>query len=104
LKHSYTLEDLSGKKTTKLDLQAELGLPQDDGVPLFGTISRLVEQKGVDILLDALEEMLGTNLQFVLLGSGEPCFEKAFQELAGRYPDKVAVHIGYDQALSHRIE
>jgi len=71
---------------------------------LFGTVSRLVEQKGVDILLGALEEMLGADLQFVLLGSGEPRFEKAFLELAHRYPAKVAVRIGYDHGLSHRIE
>jgi starch synthase len=104
LKHSYTLEDLSGKTATKLNLQDELGLSHDARVPLFGMISRLVEQKGVDILLDALEEMLGANLQFVLLGSGEARFEKAFLELADRFPAKVAVRIGYDQALSHRIE
>jgi starch synthase len=48
--------------------------------------------------------MLATNLQFVLLGSGSPALEKAFQELAHRYPDKVAVRIGYDHPLSHRIE
>jgi starch synthase len=104
LKHSYTSQNLSGKKAAKLDLQAELGLPQNDQVPLFGSVTRMVEQKGVEILLAALEEMLGSELQFVLLGSGEPHFEKAFQDLARRYPPKVAVRIGYNHALSHRIE
>jgi starch synthase len=104
LKHAYTAEDLAGKRACKLDLQAELGLPQTDQVPLFGAISRLVEQKGMDILLGALEEMLGADLQFVLLGSGEPRFETAFQELATRHPTKVAVRIAYNHGLSHRIE
>ncbi len=104
LKHSYTAEDLTAKRAAKLDLQAELGLAPNDQIPLFGTVGRLVEQKGVDILLDALEEMLSAELQFVLLGSGEPRFETAFVQLAARYPGKVAVKIGYDHALSHRIE
>jgi len=104
LKHAYSPEDLAAKSAAKLDLQAELGLPANDKIPLFGTVGRLVEQKGMDILLGALEEMLGSNLQFVLLGSGEPRFETAFLDLAARYPTKVAVKIGYDHALSHRVE
>jgi starch synthase len=63
-----------------------------------------VEQKGVDIELGALEEMLAAKLQFALLGSGNPYYEKAFQTLAQRYPEKVSVKIGFDQALSHRLE
>jgi glycogen synthase len=104
LKHSFSADDLGAKKAAKLDLQAELGLPQNDQVPLFGSITRLVDQKGIDILLGALEEMLGANLQFVLLGSGEDRFEKALSDLAARYPLKAAVRIGYDHGLSHRIE
>ena len=104
LPHPYTVDDLSGKTADKLAVQARLGLPQAAGIPLFGTVSRLVEQKGMDILLGALEEMLGAGMQFVLLGSGEARFESAFAELAARYPDKVAVKIGYDHALSHQIE
>jgi starch synthase len=104
LKHSFTADDLSAKNAAKLDLQTEMGLPPSVRVPLFGTVTRLVEQKGIDILLGALEEMLGANMQFVLLGSGEPRFEEAFRRLAARYPSQVAVRIGYDHALSHRIE
>src|SRR5207244_8934330 len=70
----------------------------------FGNISRLVVQKGSDLLLGALEEMLATNMQCVLLSIGSPALEKAFQDLSHRYPDKVAVRIGYDHPLSHRIE
>ncbi len=95
---------LAGKAADKLALQKELGLPQQKKVPLFGTISRLAEQKGVDIQLGALAEMLSADIQFVLLGSGSPAFERGYLELAKRFPDNVAVRIGYDEGLSHRIE
>ena len=104
LPQPYSAEDLSGKIVDKLELQKQMGLPADEGVPVFGTIGRLVEQKGVGIQLAALEEMLGTALQFVLLGSGESAFEQAYQALAKRYPSKVSIRIGYDQAVAHRIE
>jgi starch synthase len=104
LPQPYSVEDLSGKSAAKGQLQAQMGLPRLEKVPLFGTVSRLVDQKGMDILLPALEEMLGASMQFVLLGSGDPRFEHAFIQLAARHPDQVAVKIGYDHALSHRIE
>jgi len=93
-----------GKFANKLELQAELGLPQDAHVPLFANITRLADQKGVDIQLGALEEMLAANLQFVLLGNGNAYYENAYRNLGRRFPKKVAVRIGFDSALSHRIE
>jgi starch synthase len=104
LNHPYSSQDLRGKAAEKLDLQTELGLAAAADVPLFGNVSRLVEQKGSDILLGALEEMLSTPMQFVLLGSGSPWLERAFQRLVFRHRGKVAVRIGYDHALAHRIE
>ena len=104
LPQAFTLRDLRGKEAAKLALQREMGLPPAPEIPLFGNISRLVDQKGSDLLLGALAEMLATTMQFVLLGSGSPTLEKAFQDLSRRYPDKVAVRIGYDHPLSHRIE
>lgn len=104
LKHPYSVSRMAGKKANKLDLQGELGLPPNSSLPLFGTITRLADQKGMDIELGALEEMLSADIQFVLLGSGAPTYERAFQNLAIRHPAKVAVRIGYDQGLSHRIE
>ncbi len=100
----YSSADLSGKTACKAALQAEMGLPVNEPVPLFGSINRLVEQKGVDIQLGALEEMLSADIQFVLLGSGNPAFEAGYLDLARRYPTKVAVKIGYNHSLSHRIE
>ena len=104
LKHPYNATDLGGKIANKLELQKEFGLPVDATVPLFGNIGRLAEQKGVEILLGALEEMLRAKLQFVALGSGAPAFQKAYQDLMRRYPSQVSVRIGFDEGLSHRIE
>jgi len=104
LKHAYTAEDLSGKLAGKTELQSELGLPVNEKVPLFGSVNRLVDQKGVDIQLAALDAMLGEEMQFILLGSGEARYEQGYRDLARRHPTKVAVRIGHDQGLSHRIE
>jgi starch synthase len=104
LKFAYSADDLTGKAANKCELQKELGLPVNGALPLFGSITRLADQKGVDIQIGALEEMLSADMQFVLLGSGSQEFERAYLSLASRYPRKVAVRLGYDQALSHRIE
>jgi starch synthase len=100
----YSVTRMAGKLANKLELQRSFALPVDKDIPLFGTITRLADQKGVDIQLGALEEMLTTNIQFVLLGSGSPEYERGYKMLAKRYPNKVAVHIGYDEKLSHQIE
>lgn len=104
LPHPYSVENLSGKTANKLALQKELGLPVNERVPLFGSVSRLAHQKGIDILIGALEEMLSADMQFVVLGSGDATFESAYKDLEQRYPTKVAAKIGFDQGLSHRIE
>jgi starch synthase len=103
LKAPYSAAKLAEKVINKHELQKELGLPVTDA-PLFGTITRLAEQKGVDIQLAALEEMLNAEMQFVLLGSGSPAYEHGYHELARRFPNKVAVRFGYSEGLSHRIE
>jgi len=100
----YSAARLAGKTANKLALQRELELPVAADMPLFGTITRLTEQKGVDIQLGALQEMLSTKMQFVLLGSGSAAYERGCHELARRFPGKVAVRIGYDEGLAHRIE
>ncbi|MGA2177797.1 MAG: glycogen synthase GlgA [Verrucomicrobiota bacterium] len=104
LEHSYSATDLSGKQAGKAALQRELGLPVAPRTPLFGTITRLADQKGVDIQLAALQEMLAADLQFVLLGSGQRDYERGYRKLAERHPSKCAVKIGFDTGLSQRIE
>jgi starch synthase len=101
---AYTVARMTGKAFNKRELQRELKLPMAENVPLFGTISRLAEQKGVDIQLGALEEMLNSNIQFIQLGNGSPEYERGYRDLARRYPGKVAVRFVYDETMSHRIE
>ncbi len=98
--HIRTFKNPAGKKAARKALQDELGLPQAQG-PLCVVISRLTGQKGLDLLLDALPGLLEQGGQLALLGSGEPGLEAAFRNAAR--DDNVAVHIGYDEALSHRL-
>ena len=100
----YSAKTLGKKLLNKTALQAKLGLPIEERIPLFGLIGRLVEQKGIDLLLDCFSEMITMKLQFVLLGSGDKVFERQLQEFAELYPDKIAIKIGYDEALAHLIE
>ena len=105
LPHAYDVSDLRGKALDKEALLREFNLPVDPAVPLFAGVSRLAEQKGGDLILEALEELLPRQaMQFVFLGSGDPQLEAAFRSLAKRFPDRVGVRIGFDAALSHRIE
>jgi starch synthase len=102
---NYSANDLSGKRVCKRALLAEYGLPHDNlDRPLLGIVSRFASQKGFDILADAAPELLKENLALVVLGSGDPVYESMFRELAQAYPDQVGVQVGYDDALSHRIE
>jgi starch synthase len=100
----YSATRLAGKIINKAELQKILKLPVEEKIPLFGTIARLADQKGVEIQLGALAEMLNTRMQFVLLGNGSPEYERAYRDLARRFPDKVAVRFGYDETMAHRIE
>ena len=101
--HAYTAQNPSGKKLCKRMLQKEFGLLKDDESPLFAVVSRLTEQKGMDILLDALSDLLDSGGQLVVLGAGKAEFEARFFQAARAYPGRVAVHIGHDEDLSHRI-
>ncbi|MCK5663428.1 MAG: glycogen synthase, partial [Thiotrichaceae bacterium] len=100
----YNVDTLEKKVINKTSLQARSSLPVNKSVPLFGLISRLVEQKGVDLILDCLDELVDMPLQFVLLGSGDKSVEQKFLNYARLYPKKISVTIGYDEALAHQIE
>ena len=100
----FSAADLLGKDQCKAALQLEYGLPIRSDVPLFGTVGRLADQKGVDIQLEALEVMLEEDIQFVMLGSGSKPFEEGYRALAEKFPGKVACRFGFSQGLSHRVE
>ena len=101
---SFDAERLPARSANKADLQAAFGLDPDPGAPLFGVISRLTSQKGLDLLLTALPRLLAQNGQLALLGTGEPALEAGFEEAAALHPGRIACRIGYDEALSHRIQ
>ncbi|PRY26061.1 starch synthase [Aliiruegeria haliotis] len=90
-----------GKSKARTALIEEFGLPYDNG-PLCVVVSRLTEQKGFDLLLHAVPTLLERGGQLVVLGSGDPGLEHAFSELASRN-SQVAVHIGYNEPMSHRL-
>lgn len=100
----YSAADLSGKKICKRDLQRTFGLPERDDVPLFGMVSRLVKQKGVDILAEAIHRILALDVQFVMLGAGEPWTHFYFGDIKSAYPEKFNLSVGYNNPLSHQIE
>jgi starch synthase len=100
----YNARSLVGKSQCKAQLQQSLRLESQPDVFLLGMISRLVEQKGVDMVLDILPDLLQRGMQVIILGSGEKYFEERLQELAAVHPGRLAVRIAFDEGLSHRIE
>ncbi|MBS4050285.1 MAG: glycogen synthase GlgA [Methylomonas sp.] len=101
---TYNSKTVAKKALNKTALQARLGLPVSAEVPLFGLIGRLVDQKGVDLVLSCLKEMARMPLQFALLGSGDTSIQVRLQDFARLYPDKISITIGYDENLAHQIE
>ena len=100
----FSVDDLAGKAGCKRDLQLEMGLTPRSGTPLMGVVSRLTDHKGLDLVADSVDELIGAGVQLVVLGSGDPWLEAAFGAAADQYPGQVAVRIGYDEALAHRIQ
>jgi starch synthase len=103
LAQPYSAREPAGKAQCKQALQRELGLSVQADVMLFGVVSRLTSQKGLDLMLAALPGLLARGGQFVLQGAGEPVLEAAFLAAARAHPAQVAVRIGYDEAFAHRL-
>jgi len=102
---AFSAKKPAGKDECKSALLREVGLATDRGLPLVGVVSRLWEQKGLDLAVGVLPKYLREGkLQFVLLGSGDAWLENEFKRLAADFPELCAVRIGYDNGLSHRIE
>ncbi len=99
----FTADTLNKKAEAKLLLQKEFGLPQDPDIPLFAVISRLTEQKGLDLITYNLPKFAGRRMQLAILGVGEPNFEEAFSWYAGKCPDHVAARIMFDEGMSRRM-
>ncbi|MEO7246880.1 MAG: glycogen synthase GlgA, partial [Novosphingobium sp.] len=103
LASTYTPRTLARRKANKRAVEVEFGLERQDG-PLFIVISRLTWQKGVDVLLEVLDHLVGLGGRLALLGSGDPAIEAELHQAAARHPGKIGVRIGYDEALAHRLQ
>ena len=104
IERGYDVHSLQHKIVNKFALQREQGLPVGSQPMLLGHIGRLVDQKGADLILDSIDALFRHPIQLVVLGSGERNLERRLLAAAERYPEQLAVHIGYDERLAHRIE
>ena len=101
--HNYDKENIEDKYKNKLALQKDLGLEQNKETPVIAIISRLVEQKGIDLFPPVIDEMMQENLQFIILGTGQNQYEEYFKYIDARYPKKLSVNITYDADLAQKI-
>jgi len=99
----FAAEDLAGKQICKTELQRSSGLEPRSDVPVLAIVSRLTAQKGIDVVLAALESILRLDVQLIVLGAGDPQLSRALQHLAGLHRRQCAVTIGYDELAAHRL-
>ena len=99
----FDVHDLNGKALNKAELQAQVGLPVREEVPLIGVVSRLTDQKGFQLIEEILDGLLQQDIQIVLLGTGDPQFEQSFSYFAMKYPDKMKSLITFDIKLAQLI-
>ena len=100
----YNAARLASKQDNKRALQLRMGLQDSPQTPLFGVVSRLTDQKGLDVLADIVDDLVELPAQLAVLGSGDPALQRRYQALAQGHAGQVAVQIGFDEGLSHQIE
>jgi starch synthase len=100
---TYTPGDLSGKDRCKQALLQEHGLPEKTSVPVLAMISPLENQKGCDLLADILEQLMERDLYLLISGTGHEKYQKLFQRMVEKYPQKIGLHLEFDQSLIHRV-
>ncbi len=100
---TYSVEQMTGKARCKAALQTEAGLQPHKDAPLFTVVSRLTEQKGLNLVLAGIDDLVQGGGQLLVLGSGDHALETAFGHAAQRHPGAVALRVGYDEAYAHRI-
>lgn len=104
LQYHFDSHHLENKAKNKQFLQQQFELPQDPEKPLLGLVGRLVEQKGIDLVLDIIPQLIALEAQLVVLGTGNKRFQVELEAAAGQYPEQIAVQIGFSEATAHRIE
>lgn len=100
---NFSATDIEGKHKNKEDLQKICSLPPKKGVPLFGIVSRLAEQKGFDILAGAIEKICSLDLQLVILGTGDLKYHVLLEGIVKKYPKVISLHLKFDDTLAHKI-
>ncbi|HEY7802361.1 MAG TPA: glycogen/starch synthase, partial [Dehalococcoidia bacterium] len=100
----YDVDSIEARGENKRALQHEMELPEDDGIPLFGVVTRLFAQKGIDLVAEAFQLLLAdTAAQLVVLGTGDQVVEDMLTRLQDRYPDRVRIRVDFDPPLGQRI-
>ena len=100
----FDAKSLAGKAACKRELLARFGLDPGSTAPLMAIVTRLASQKGIDLIGTCMPEMMARDLRFVLLGSGDPRYERWARDWQRTWPDRFAAHIGFDPALAHQVE
>jgi starch synthase len=101
--NNYSPDNLTNKTKNKAMLQILLRLKQDPAIPMLALVTRLVNEKGLDLLSHILHELMQENVQLVVLGTGDRHYEKMFKTFESYYPDKFSANIYFDNSLSHKI-
>jgi starch synthase len=104
LPRKYTREDMEGKTVCKRDLCKRLGLKADGSTALVGMVSRMVDQKGFDIVVEAMDALTGLGVSLAVLGTGDKKHSDALSAYARRLPGRISVTIGFSEELAHLIE
>ena len=104
IKTHYSKTELILKTKNKKSLQRKLAFPVNDRIPVFGMVCRLVYQKGIDLLIDVLPELLKLNIQVVILGSGDTYYEEKLLSALESHHEKLSVNLGYNEPMAHKIE
>ena len=103
IQNMFNQNDLLGKKVCKKSLQEELNFPVDDQIPLFGMVSRLTYQKGLDLLGECMNVLMEKDIQIIFLGTGDYFYEQKIKEWSLKWPEKIKSSLDFSVELAHRI-
>ena len=101
--HQFSGANLAGKAANKKELQKSYRLPEKENVPLIGSVGRLSHQKGIDLLLESADKIFEADIQMAILGVGEERYHTQLKKLQERFPDKLAVHLQFNEQFAHQI-